>query len=95
MPFLKDFIINKTTKIKLWKVVLGEIDDLNLDYVEKNLVDLRKRDLAKEQFLAIRKLIELENENYKIIYNNSGRPSINSNLNISISHSNEFAAIVF
>ena len=95
MPFLKDFIINKTTKIKIWKVVLGEIDDLNLDYVEKNLLDLKKSNLAKEQFLAIRKLIELENENYKITYNNFGKPSINSNLNISISHSNEIAAIVF
>jgi len=95
MPFLKEFTINEKTKIKLWKVTLGEIDHSNLDDYDRNLLDLKKNHLSKEQFLAIRKLIELENLNYKIRYNKFGKPSINSTLNISISHSNEIAAIVF
>ena len=95
MPFLKEFTINEKTKIKLWKVALGEIDHSNLDDYDRNLLDLKKNHLSKEQFLAIRKLIELENLNYKIRYNKFGKPSINSTLNISISHSNEIAAIVF
>ena len=37
----------------------------------------------------------MENLNYKIRYNKFGKPSINSALNISISHSKEIAAIVF
>ena len=95
MPFLKEFTINEKTKIKLWKVALGEIDHSNLDDYDRNLLDLKKNHLSKEQFLATRKLIELENLNYKIRYNKFGKPSINSTLNISISHSNEIAAIVF
>ena len=95
MPFLKEFTINEKTKIKLWKVTLGEIDHSNLDDYDRNLLDLKKNHLSKEQFLGIRKLIELENLNYKIRYNKFGKPSINSTLNISISHSNEIAAIVF
>ncbi|MDA9817575.1 4'-phosphopantetheinyl transferase superfamily protein [Flavobacteriaceae bacterium] len=95
MPFLKEIIINEKTKIKLWKVTLGEIDDSNLDDYDRNLIELKKSHLSKEQFLAIRKLIELENLNYKIRYNKFGKPSINSTLNISISHSKEIAAIVF
>ena len=95
MPFLKEIIINEKTKIKLWKVTLGEIDDSNLDQYDRNLIDLKQNHLLKEQFLAIRKLIELENLNYKIRYNKFGKPSINSTLNISISHSKEIAAIVF
>ena len=95
MPFLKEIIINERTKIKLWKVILGEIDYSNLDDYDRNLLDLKKNHLSKEQFLAVRKLIEFENPNYKIIYNKFGKPSINSTLNISISHSKDIAAIIF
>tara|TARA_B100001057_G_scaffold480917_1_gene554331 strand:+ start:1652 stop:2269 length:618 start_codon:yes stop_codon:yes gene_type:complete len=95
MPFLKEIIINKKTKIKLWKVETGEIDNSNLNKHDKNILDLKKNNLSKEQFLAIRKLIELEDLDYIIKYNKFGKPSINSNLNISISHSNQIAAIVF
>ena len=95
MPFLKEIIINEKTKIKLWKVTLGEIDDSNIDNYDRNLINQKKNHLSKEQFLATRKLIELENLNYKIRYNKFGKPSINSALNISISHSKEIAAIVF
>ena len=95
MPFLKDFIINHNTKIKLWKVNLGELDHHGLDEYNTELVKLKKNELAKEQFLAVRKTLQLENQGYKIRYDKSGKPSINSDLNISISHSNHMAAIVF
>jgi len=95
MPFLKEFIINHNTKIKLWKVSLGELDYYELDEYDSNLINLKKNKLAKEQFLAVRKTLKLENPSYKIRYDESGKPSINSDLNISISHSNHMAAIVF
>ena len=95
MPFLKDFIINRDTKIKLWKVNLGELDDQGLDEYDLRLINSKKNKLAKEQFLAVRKILKLENQSYKIRYNESGKPSINSDLNISISHSNFMAAVVF
>lgn len=95
MPFLKEIIINEKTKIKLWKVKIGEIDHFNLNEQDKSILDLKKDNLSKEQFLAVRKLIELEGLNYRIRYNKLGKPSINSTLNISISHSKQIAAIVF
>ena len=95
MPFLKEFIINHSTKIKLWKLSLGELDYYELDEYDRNLINLKKNKLAKEQFLAVRKTLKLENPSYKIRYDESGKPSINSDLNISISHSNHMAAIVF
>ena len=94
MPFLKDFIINEDTKIKLWELSLGELDYYELDEYDSNLINLKKNKLAKEQFLAVRKTLKLENPIYKIRYDKSGRPSINSDLNISISHSNFMAAVV-
>ncbi len=95
MPFLKEFIINPKTKIKLWKLNLGELDYYKLDKYDNNLLKAKKNQLAKEQFLAVRKILHLENPCYKIKYDESGKPSINSDLNISISHSKFMAAIVF
>ena len=95
MPFLKEFIINHNTKIKLWRVSSGELNYYELDEYDSNLINSKKNKLAKEQFLAVRKTLKLENPSYKIRYDESGKPSINSDLNISISHSNHIAAIVF
>jgi phosphopantetheinyl transferase len=93
MPFLKDFIINDKTKIKLWKVMIGELNTKELNSDEKNLLKLKKNGVLREQFLATRKVLAIENTDYKIIYNDNGKPSLNSKYNISISHSHEIAAV--
>jgi 4'-phosphopantetheinyl transferase EntD len=93
MPFLKEFIINDKTKIKLWKVMMGELNTKELNSDEKNLLKLKKNNILREQFLATRKVLALENSDYKINYNNNGKPSLNSKYNISISHSHEIAAV--
>ena len=95
MPFLKEFIINPNTKIKLWKLNLGELDYYELDEYDNNLLKVKKNELVREQFLAVRKILQLEDPSYKIRYDESGKPYINSDLNISITHSNLMAAIVF
>ena len=82
MPFLKDFIINDKTKIKLWKVMIGELNTKELNSDEKNLLKLKKNNILREQFLATRKVLALENSHYKITYNNNGKPSLNSKYNI-------------
>jgi len=94
MPFLKEFIINEKTKIKLWKVILGELNPKKLNNEEIKLFKLKKSNLLKEQFLAIRKILALENSDYKITYDLDGKPILNSEFNISISHSHEIAALV-
>ena len=42
MPFLKDFIINHNTKIKLWKLNLGELDYFELDEYDRYLMKSKK-----------------------------------------------------
>ena len=78
MPFLKDFIINQNTKIKLWEIHLGELDYQGLDQYDSHLLKSKKNQLSKEQFLAVRKNLQLENHRYKIRYNELEKPSINS-----------------
>ena len=94
MPFLKEFIINDKTNIKLWKVMIGELSPKELNNDEKKLFKLKKSNVLKEQFLATRKILALENSDYIITYDPDGKPSLNSEFNISISHSHEIAALV-
>ena len=94
MPFLKEFIIKEKTKIKLWKVMIGELNTKELNSDEKKLLKLKKNNILREQFLATRKLLALENSDYKITYDINGKPLLNSIYNISISHSHEIAALV-
>ena len=94
MPFLKEFIINDKTKIKLWKVMIGELNTKEFNSDEKNLLKLKKNNILREQFLATRKLLAIENTDYKITYDINGKPMLNSIYNISISHSHEIAALV-
>ena len=94
MPFLKEFIINEKTKIRLWKVILGELNSKKLNNEEIKLFKLKKSNLLKEQFLAIRKILALENSDYIITYDLDSKPTLNSECNISISHSHEIAALV-
>ena len=93
MPFLKEFIIKEKTKVRLWKVMIGELNTKGLNSDEKNLLKLKKSNILREQFLATRKILALENSDYKITYDINGKPLLNSIYNISISHSHEIAAI--
>ena len=68
MPFLKDFIINHNTKIKLWKLNFGELDYFELDEYDSNLIKSKKNELVREQFLDVRKTLQLEEPSYKIRY---------------------------
>ena len=93
MPFLKEFIINNYTKIILWKIIPGELDDKHLSKEEIGLLKIRKGKNSKEYFLAVRKLLENEDPELTIDYNLIGKPFLNKQKGISISHSNEIVAI--
>ena len=74
--------------------MIGELNTNELNSDEKNLLKLKKNGILREQFLATRKVLTLEDTDYKITYNNNGKPLLNSKYNISISHSHEIAALV-
>ena len=94
MPFLKNIIIDDQTKIKIWKVTLGELSHNELNNEDKELLKKKRGDLVREQFLATRTMLALENSDYKITYDLVGKPNLNNEYNISISHSHELVAFV-
>ena len=93
MPFLKDFIINNSTKIILWKIIIGELDDKHISKEEIGLLKIRKEKNSREYFLAVRKLLKNEDSELTIKYDLKGKPYLNKEKGISISHSNEIVAI--
>ena len=93
MPFLKYFIINNSTKILLWKIIPGELDETQLSMDDKSLLKTRKGKKSKEYFLAVRKLIKNEDPEIIIKYDLNGKPYLNIQKGISISHSNKLVAI--
>ena len=93
MPFLKDFLINNSTKIILWKIIPGELSETHLNEDDKNLLKLRKEKKSKEYFLAVRKVLKNEDLELTIEYDSKGKPYLNKEKGISISHSNEIVAI--
>ena len=93
MPFLKDFLINNSTKIILWKIIPGELSETHLSKDDIDLIKIRKGKNSREYFLAVRKLLENEDPELTIDYNLKGKPFLNKQKGISISHSNEIVAI--
>ena len=93
MPFLKDFIINNSTKILLWKIIPGELDETQLSMDDTSLLKTRKGKKSKEYFLAVRKLIKNEDPEIIVKYDLNGKPYLNIQKGISISHSNKLVAI--
>ena len=93
MPFLKDFLINNSTKIILWKIIPGELSETHLSKDDRDLIKIRKGKNSKEYFLAVRKLLENEDPELTIDYDLKGKPFLNKQKGISISHSNEIVAI--
>ena len=93
MPFLKDILINNSTKIILWKIIPGELSEKHVNEYDKKLLKIRKGKKSKEYFLAVRKLLENEDPELNIDYDSRGKPFLNNQKGISISHSNEIVAI--
>ena len=43
MPFLKDFLINNSTKVILWKIIPGELSDKHLNEDDKKLLKITSK----------------------------------------------------
>ncbi len=51
MPFLKDFLINNSTKIILWKIIPGELSEKHINEDDKKLLKIRKEKNPRNIFL--------------------------------------------
>lgn len=98
MPIIEDFAPFPNTRILIWQIT-ETIDILlskiQLDNSSQQILDLKKKEIHKKQFLAIRNILELmSSEKYLVSYSEIGKPYLNSKKNISVTHAGSYAALI-
>ena len=98
MPLLKIIDHNPSTKIYLW-TISETFDELYSDNIltEKSKIRINnmKSQLHQRAFLSVRKLLQIASLiDHDLDYDLAGKPFLNNNKFISISHSHEMSAII-
>ena len=98
MPIIEDFAPFPNTRILIWQITETVdilLSKIQLDNSSKQILDLKKKEIHKKQFLAIRNILELmSSEKYLVSYSEIGKPYLNSRKNISVTHSGSYAALI-
>ena len=96
MPIYQINNISKTIKVGVWKIIETEEELLNtLTNIgfDKSTISQTKNKQRLKQWLATRILLNDFFDNATITYDDLGKPHLDNDWFISISHSNEFVAI--
>jgi 4'-phosphopantetheinyl transferase len=97
MPIYQTNNVSTSIKIGVWKVTETEEELLNslliLGFDESKIYQTKNKQRLK-QWLATRLLLASFFSDAKIIYDDLGKPHLDNDWKISISHSNEFVAII-
>ena len=99
MPLLKIIDHNPSTKIYLW-TISETFDELYSDNIltEKSKIRINnmKSQLHQRAFLSVRKLLQIASLiDHDLDYDLAGKPFLNNNKFISISHSHEMCLLLF
>ena len=98
MPLHKTIQYNPTTKILIWKIT-ETFDTLFSEVIlkEKTLIRLQgmKSETHQRAFLSVRKLLqETGHKDVQLHYDEFGKPHLDNENHISITHSFDFSAII-
>lgn len=98
MPLYKSVAIDKDTRLLIWKNTesLEELlQHVKLKDVCMSRVDGMKSELHKKGFLGVRMLMqEIGYSDFDLFYDTEGKPHLTDGMNISITHSYAFSAII-
>jgi phosphopantetheinyl transferase len=99
MALYKTLTISSKTKIFIWKIE-ESIEELkagvSLTEINEARLNSMKSDLHQKGFLSIRHLLkELNLTDADLLYDEFGKPHLNNNRFISITHSFNFTAIIY
>ncbi len=98
MPLYKVISLFENTKLYLWKIT----EDFNALYKEVKLnatslsrLENMKSESHQKGFMAVRMLLQhINHSDFDLYYDDKGKPHLNDEKYISISHSNGFSAIL-
>ena len=98
MPIIEDLKLSENSRLIIWEIseTINELKTkVLLSENSLKLLNQRKSEVQKKQFLAIRNILsELSIDDSDMTYEESGRPYIMGGQNISLSHSGTFAAAI-
>ncbi|MGB0886514.1 MAG: 4'-phosphopantetheinyl transferase family protein [Vicingaceae bacterium] len=97
MPIYQLNNVSETINVGVWKIIETEeelVNTLKSKGFDTTTIYQTKNKQRLKQWLATRLLLNTFFENTTIIYDDLGKPFLDNGWNISISHSNEFVAII-
>ncbi|MDT0606599.1 4'-phosphopantetheinyl transferase family protein [Croceitalea rosinachiae] len=98
MPIYKTITVSNTIQVYIWKVTESEnelVQNVVLTENCQNRMFGMKSELHRRAFLSIRHLfLEAGFEDKDVFYNEFGKPFLHDGRHISITHSNNFTAII-
>ena len=95
MPIIDDLNLSPKTRVVIWEIN-ESIQDLEskviLSEYSIKLLNQKKSEIQKKQFLAIRNIFKLLSiEDNEVKYDQAGKPILSQNTILSISHSGNYA----
>lgn len=98
MPFFKSIKIKPNTNLYLWKITESYdwfCENVKLKEISFLRLESMKSESHRKGFLAVRMLLqEVGYSDYDLFYDDFGKPHLQDGKHISISHSNDFSAVV-
>ena len=98
MPFFKSIKIKPNTNLYLWKITESYdwfCENVKLKETSFLRLESMKSESHRKGFLAVRMLLqEIGYSDYDLFYDDFGKPHLQDGKHISISHSNDFSAVV-
>ena len=98
MPIIDDLTLSPKTRVIIWEIdeSIQELEsEVILSEDSLKLLNQKKLDVHKKQFLAIRNIFKLLSiEDKEVKYDKAGRPIFSQNKTLSISHSGNYATLI-
>ena len=98
MPITEDFNVSSKTRYVLWEITENYetlFSGIELDLKSKQMLSQKKSETHKNQFLAVRYLLQyLSIDLHNLNYDSLGKPFFENDYKISISHSGIYVAII-
>ncbi len=98
MPVIDDLNLSPKTRVVIWEIN-ESLKDLKSKVIltedSLKLLNQKKSEIQKKQFLAIRNIFKLLSiEDKEVKYDKVGKPIFSQNKTLSISHSGNYAAVI-
>ena len=98
MPIIYDLNLSTKTRVVIWEIDESFHDlqsKVDLSQNSLKLLNQKKSEIQKKQFLAIRNIFKLLSiEDNEVKYDKVGKPIFSQNKILSISHSGNYAAVI-